>query len=75
MDNNQIKKKKSYFNLHNDENVLVILSIKELLNVSSDWINVKNSNKGAKISVYGLTRNMNEHTDRKWSRKRKQYPC
>lgn len=37
-----IKKKKSQFNLHNDGNVSVILSLKELLNVSSDWMDVKN---------------------------------
>lgn len=37
-----IKKKKSQFNLHNDGNVSVILSLKELLNVSSDWLDVKN---------------------------------
>jgi hypothetical protein len=36
-----IKKKKSQFNLHNDGNVSVILSLKELLNVSSDWMDVK----------------------------------
>ena len=27
--------------LHNDENIQVILSLKELLNVSSDWMDVK----------------------------------
>jgi len=36
-----IKKKKSQFNLHNDGNVQVILSLKELLNVSSDWLDHK----------------------------------
>jgi hypothetical protein len=36
-----IKKKKSQFNLHNDGNVSVLLSLKELLNVSSDWMDVK----------------------------------
>ncbi len=40
-----MKKKKSQFNLHNDGNVSVILSLKELLNVSSDWLDVKNNNK------------------------------
>jgi len=44
-DDNNIKKKKSQFNLHNDGNVSVILSLKELLNVSSDWMDVKNTNK------------------------------
>ena len=38
---NPIKKKKSQFNLHNDGNMSVILSLKELLNVSSDWLDVK----------------------------------
>jgi hypothetical protein len=38
-----LKKKKSQFNLHNDGNVSVLLSLKELLNVSSDWMDVKNS--------------------------------
>lgn len=37
-----MKKKKSQFNLHNDGNMSVILSLKELLNVSSDWMDVKN---------------------------------
>ena len=36
-----MKKKKSQFNLHNDGNMSVILSLKELLNVSSDWMDVK----------------------------------
>jgi hypothetical protein len=31
--------------LHNDGDVSVILSLKELLNVSSDWMDVKSSNK------------------------------
>ena len=44
-DNIAIKKKKSQFNLHNDGNVSVLLSLKELLNVSSDWMDVKNTNK------------------------------
>jgi len=44
-DHANIKKKKSQFNLHNDGNVSVILSLKELLNVSSDWMDVKSSNK------------------------------
>jgi len=38
---NSVKKKKSQFNLHNDGNMSVILSLKELLNVSSDWMDVK----------------------------------
>jgi len=42
-DDAAIKKKKSQFNLHNDGNVSVILSLKELLNVSSDWMDVKSS--------------------------------
>ena len=46
-----MKKKKSQFNLHNDGNVSVILSLKELLNVSSDWMDIKSkglqSNSGA----------------------------
>jgi hypothetical protein len=29
-------------NINNDGNVSVILSLKELLNVSSDWMDVKN---------------------------------
>jgi hypothetical protein len=41
-----IKKKKSQFNLHKDDNVSVILSLKELLNVSSDWLDVKSTHKG-----------------------------
>ena len=41
MGDSNIKKKKSQFNLHNDGNVSVILSLKELLNVSSDWMDVK----------------------------------
>lgn len=36
-----MKKKKSQFVLHNDEHIQVILSLKELLNVSSDWMDVK----------------------------------
>ena len=41
-----MKKKKSQFNLHNDGNVQVILSLKELLNVSSDWMDVKSKAGG-----------------------------
>ena len=41
-----IKKKKSQFNLHNDGNVSVLLSLKELLNVSSDWMDVKGRGGG-----------------------------
>lgn len=36
-----MKKKKSQFVLHNDDHIQVILSLKELLNVSSDWMDVK----------------------------------
>ena len=38
-------KKQSQCNLHSDGKVSVILSLKELLNVSSDWMDHKNSNK------------------------------
>ena len=38
-------KKQSQCDLHNDGKVSVILSLKELLNVSSDWMDHKNSNK------------------------------
>ena len=42
--------KKSQFNIHNDGDVSIILSLKELLNVSSDWMDVKSSNKNVNLS-------------------------
>ena len=33
--------------MHNDGDISVILSLKELLNVSSDWMDVKNKGVGA----------------------------
>lgn len=47
----QMKKKKSQFNLHNDGNMSVILSLKELLNVSSDWMDVKSKPMGGSASA------------------------
>lgn len=41
-----MKKKKSQFALHNDGSVGVILSLKELLNVSSDWMDIKSKGIG-----------------------------
>ena len=41
-----IKKKKSQLTLHNDGKVQVVLSLKELLNVSSDWMDVKSKGLG-----------------------------
>ena len=52
-----IKKKKSQFNLHNDGNVSVLLSLKELLNVSSDWMDVKNTNKNVGTGQGSLSTN------------------
>lgn len=49
-----IKKKKSQFNLHNDGNVSVLLSLKELLNVSSDWMEVKNNKNVVGASGTGM---------------------
>ena len=45
-DSAQIRKKKSQFLLNNDGNVQVLLSLKELLNVSSDWNDVKSKGIG-----------------------------
>ena len=52
-----MKKKKSQFTLHNDGNVGVILSLKELLNVSSDWMDIKSKGIGVNstTNVQGST--------------------
>lgn len=57
-----MKKKRSQFNIHNDGNVTVILSLKELLNVSSDWTDVKNRDKSSIISSTGPQGSMSTNT-------------
>ena len=57
--NNAGKNKKSQFNIHNDGDVQIILSLKELLNVSSDWMDVKSSNKnGSGIATGGASNSL-----------------
>lgn len=61
-DDPAIKKKKSQFNLHNDGNVSVLLSLKELLNVSSDWMEVKNNKNVVGASGTGMQNSLSTQT-------------
>lgn len=53
-----MKKKKSQFNLHDDGNMTVILSLKELLNVSSDWMDVKSKAMGGSQANSSVSTNV-----------------
>jgi hypothetical protein len=54
--------KKSQFNIHNDGDVSIILSLKELLNVSSDWMDVKSSNKNTGVNLSGASGGLSTQT-------------